>query len=297
MVEKVLVIGASGLVGSSLYERFSKEYEVIGTYNSHKFANLIHLDLLDISELKKILNEFNPSIILLPAALSSVEYCEENKDDCWKYNVTAPSNLIRLIGKSDTKLVFYSTDYIFNGEEGPYSEEDIPNPLNNYGKAKLETENNIINNISNYLILRTTVVYGWELLGKNFIYRLIENTKKHQVTKVPKDQNGTPTFVENVAEATLKLIKSNKFGIYNVAGSELMSRYEFAKIAAEIFNLDKNHIHPVLTTDLNQIASRPLNGGLKIDKLRKNIKINMMKPREGLVHMLKNKKNYTIINI
>ncbi len=297
MKQKVLVIGASGLVGYSLYEHFSKEYEVYGTYNTHYFGNLIHLDLLNKAELKNILKQYDPTIILLPAALSSVEYCEEHKEECWKYNVTAHSNLIELIKDMDIKLVFFSTDYIFDGHYGPYTEEDIPNPLNNYGKAKLETENIIITNISDFLILRITVVYGWEHLGKNFIYSLIKNTKNNKIMKLPIDQIGSPTFVENISEATLKLIEFKKSGIYNVAGPALIDRYSFGLIAAEVFNLNKSLIKPVSTLDLNQKARRPLKAGLKIEKLCRDIQIQMLSPLDGLKSMINDVKDYVNIEI
>ncbi len=297
MKKKVLIIGASGLVGYTLYEHFSKEYDVIGTYNTHPINNLIHLNIINKHQLENLLKKSNPDIILLPAALSAVDYCEKNKEECWQYNVTGPHNLIKLASKSQIKLIFYSTDYIFDGKNGPYTEEDTPNPLNNYGKAKLQTEENIINELEDYLILRITVVYGWEHLGKNFIFRLINNQKKGEIIRVPKDQVGSPTYVENIAEATLELIKLDKIGIYNVAGLELMDRYSFALTAADVFHLDKLLIKPLLTAELNQIAARPLNAGLIIDKLTKTIKVKMLAPREGLEQMKQNKKGYMNISL
>ncbi|MFX1294024.1 MAG: SDR family oxidoreductase [Promethearchaeota archaeon] len=296
MNKKVLIIGASGLVGYSLYEHFSKDYEVIGTYNTHPFNNLIHLNLLNRKNLGKILKKSNPDIILLPAALSAVDYCEKNKDECWNHNVNGPDNLIRLIRKSTKKLVYYSTDFIFDGENGPYIEEDVPNPLNNYGKAKFETELNIRTNLLNWLIIRTTVVYGWEHQGKNFIYRLIKTLREGSTIKVPKDQVGTPTLVDNLAEATKKLVDANKTGIYNVVGSELMDRYMFALTAAGVFDLNKSLIEAVTTSELNQLASRPLNGGLLINKLIKDIKIKMLAPKEGLEYLKRSKKDYALID-
>ncbi|MHA1232287.1 MAG: SDR family oxidoreductase [Candidatus Helarchaeota archaeon] len=288
-MKRVLIIGASGLVGFHLYKWFQKSYIVLGTYNTHSFDFLIHLNIIDKKELKFRLNKFDPDIILLPAALSAVDYCESNKAECFAHNIQGPNNLIQLIKDRSVKLVFYSTDYIFDGKNGPYSENDKPNPLNNYGKAKLETEKNIQKHLKDYLILRITVVYGWELIGKNFIIRLINNLTKRQVIKVPMDQFGSPTYVENIAEATFKLIQLDKQGIYNVAGPQIMDRYNFALKAAKIFDLDSSFIKPVRTSILNQIALRPLKAGLKIDKLLNTIQIKMFNPHEGLLYMKKNK--------
>ncbi len=285
MNTKILIIGASGFLGYSLFQKFSKNFDILGTYYSNKTKDLVHLNFLDQNELNSIISEFKPSVILLPAAMPNVEYCEINFDDCWKYNVKGPLNIINLLKKSNIKLVFYSSDYIFDGKNGPYSESDLPNPLNNYGKAKLETENNIKSNLSNYLIIRTTIVYGWERNRKNFIYRLIDTLKDHKILKVPKDQIGTPTYVEDLAEATLQLVQKDQIGIFNVVGSELISRYQFSLIAADIFDLDPTLIIPVYTKDLGQVAARPLNAGLKIDKLLRTINVKMSTPIVGLKKM------------
>jgi len=296
MDETILVIGASGLIGYSLFEHFSKENSVVGTFNTHKFDNLIQLNLLNKDELERIIENVKPRVILLPAALTNVDYCEKEKNECWKQNVIGPLNLIQLIKNSSVKLVYYSTDYVFNGKNGPYSEEDIPHPLNIYGKSKLETETNIKQNLTNFLIIRTTVVYGWEHLRKNFVYSLIKSIKSGKTIKVPKDQIGTPTYVENLAEATLELVKSDKHGIYNVGGPQLLDRYSLALIIAEVFNLNQSLIIPIKTSELNQIASRPLHAGLKINKLLTSIKIKMLSPREALQHMEKNTKDYIKID-
>lgn len=295
MSEKVLIIGASGLIGYSLYEHFLKDYKVLGTYNTHSFDNLIHLNLSNKTDLENILRKINPDVILLPAALTAVDYCEKNRDACWNTNVTGPNELINLIKKQDTKLVYFSTDYIFDGKNGPYSEEAEPNPLNFYGNAKLETEKNIQNNLIDYIIIRTTVVYGWEHLGKNFIFSLRESLNNGLSIKVPRDQIGTPTYVEDLAKVTYLLVSSEKKGVYNVAGPEIIDRYNFALTAANVFNLNKALIKPVTTSELKQLAERPLKAGLRIGKLLKNIKIKMRTPHEGLENMKRNKKDYAII--
>jgi dTDP-4-dehydrorhamnose reductase len=284
---RVLIIGASGFIGYSLYKVFRKNFDVLGTYYSNKIANLKFLDFLDESQLVSIIKDFDPKIILLPAALPNVEYCEKNSEECWKYNVEAPMKIINQIKNLNIKLVFYSSDYIFDGQNGPYSEISDPNPLNEYGKCKLETETRIINNLKNYLIIRTTVVYGFERNRKNFIYRLIDTLNKGIKIKVPYDQIGTPTYVDNLSEATLKLIEKDRGGIFNIVGSDLLSRYKFSLIAAKVFNLNKKLIIPVQTSELNQKAERPLNAGLKIDKLLANINIKMYEPPEGLIDLQK----------
>ncbi|MHA1268775.1 MAG: SDR family oxidoreductase [Candidatus Helarchaeota archaeon] len=285
MKQTVLIIGASGFIGFSLFQYFSRDFNVIGTYYSNKTQNFIHLNILNQKELNEIITKYTPNIILLPAALPNVEYCEENFQACWAHNVEGPLNLIKNIKKLDIKLVYYSSDYIFDGKNGPYYETDTPNPISNYGKAKLETEKNIIDNLSNFLILRTTVVYGWERNRKNFIYRLIETTNRNEEIRVPSDQIGTPTYVEDLVKATFKLITVNQIGIFNVVGPKLISRYDFSLIAADVFNLNKDLIIPVLTKELKQKAKRPLNAGLKIDKLLKTIDIKMLSPYEGLKKM------------
>jgi len=280
---KILVIGASGLIGGTLFQQLiDKKEDVSGTYYLHNQENFKYLDITNYAELNNYLTKNKPQIIFLPAAQPNVDYCEEYPEISRKINVDGIKKLAKVAPPIKSKIVFFSTDYIFSGDNGPYREADNPNPINEYGRQKLEAENIIRNTLTNYLIIRTTVVYGYEKQGKNFVIKTIENLKQGKRIKVPTDQISNPTFSVDLCSATIRLIEKNKIGIYNIAGNQLITRYDFSVKIAEIFGLDKNLITPVFTSDLNQKALRPLKAGLVIDKIQNELSIEIMSPEVGL---------------
>lgn len=278
---KFLIIGSSGLVGSSVSKSAKKSHEAYGTFFSQKRENLYYLDITDKLQIDNLVNKIKPDIIVHSAALANVDYCEEYQEESLKINVEGTKNIAKAGKNINSKVVFISTDYVFDGKNGPYSENDIPDPINFYGKSKLDGEN-IIKELEDFLIIRTTGVYGIESAGKNFVVRLINENKSGNTVKVPIDQYGNPTYSDNLGEVIVKLIENNKKGIYNVAGTETINRYEFALKIAEVFQLDKKLIKPVETSELNQKADRPLYGGLKINSIKNEIDIKLLSPIESL---------------
>ena len=293
---KILIIGASGFVGNIIFDEFSMDskYEVFGTYYSQQFDSLFHLDMQNKTEVSETIKKLKPDVIIHPAANPNVEYCEQHPKDTWQVNVEGSRNLIETARDIGAKFVYFSSDYVFDGTNGPYSEEDIPHPINEYAFQKLAVENLMKKSLDNFLIIRITVVYGWERRGKNFVMGLIKNLKHGSFMKVPCDQIGSPTYVNNMVQVVKELIESDKTGIYHVAGTDLMDRYTFAKNVAEIFELDENLLTPVTTDQLGQKAKRPLKAGMKVDKVQKQVSIRLMSVREGLEDM-KNTKTGDIL--
>lgn len=279
---RIFIVGASGFVGRIMFEYLSREHETYGSFYLNPVKGLIHLDMTDLKAVKEILTSLKPDVIIHPAANPNVEYCEEHPKETWQVNVEGSNNLIETARDIGAKLVYFSSDYVFDGTNGPYSEEDVPNPINEYGLQKLAVEKLIKNSLENYLIIRITVVYGWEKRGKNFVINLIKKLKNGEFTKVPCDQIGSPTYANNMVQAVKELIESDKTGIYHVAGTDLMDRYTFAKNVAKIFELDESLLIPVPTDKLGQKAKRPLKAGMKVDKVQKDISIRLMDVREGL---------------
>ncbi|MHA1491986.1 MAG: SDR family oxidoreductase [Promethearchaeota archaeon] len=269
---KSLIIGASGFIGNSLYQllrMFNKN--VIGSYYSHPKQGLIKTDMTSKRDLNKIYEKYKPDIIYMPAFIPGVDYCELN-DDVNKININGVRNVVDLCKRTDSKLVFFSSDYIFDGLNGPYLETDQPNPINKYGKIKLSCEK-MVQELKKFLIIRTTVVYGYEKNSKNFLMTFTRDLKKGLQKKVPNDQLGSPTHIVDLSKITIELVQKNKNGIYNVAGPDYCSRYIFALKIARILGLKENLIKPVETKDLNQAAKRPLKAGLIIDKIRAEINV------------------------
>lgn len=278
-----LVIGASGQVGQHLFKAIqSADHAIIGTYNNHSSPGLFFLNIGKKISVHQFIRKYNPDIIYLPASLTNVDYCEMHPRESSKINVQGVKNIVDELSGTDSKLVYFSSDYIFDGVNGPYSEGDTPNPICEYGRQKLVSEDYISQNLTNYLICRTTVVYSWELQGKNFVQRLIYSLRNRDDVKIPVDQIGTPTYAPNLSQAVLELVQKDEVGTYNIAGPDLISRYDFAKAIVKIFDLDLRHIQGIETKDLNQPAKRPLNGGLIVDKVKKKIRCKLMNFEQGL---------------
>ncbi len=284
-MKKVLIIGASGLVGSYLFKKARAVYETIGTFHNYPISGLISLDITDSDSVKKIISEFKPDFVFLPGAMANVDLCEQERELCQKVNVEGVRNVILAVGERGTKLIFYSTDYVFDGKSGPYKEDSQERPVSVYGNCKLMAEEIIKSSLKDFLILRTSCVFGWHAQEKNFILTLIKKIKSREVINAAVDQITTPTYAQDLADVSLKLVGADKNGIYNAAGSSFMSRYDLALTAAVIFCLDKSFIRTVKTEELSQKARRPLNGGLDVSKIENALGIIMPTAQSGLSRM------------
>jgi dTDP-4-dehydrorhamnose reductase len=183
-------------------------------------------------------------------------------------------------------MLFFSSDYVFDGLHGPYGEDAPVCPISEYGRQKAAAEQAIRQLLPcAHVIVRTTVVFGWEREGKNFVHRLVRNLRAGQPIRAPREQIGSPTYVVNLAGAVVELGERRLWGTWNIVGSELMGRYHFSLLAAEVFGLDASLIQPVSTEHLNQKAPRPLQAGLKIDKARSVLMTELWPAKRGLEHM------------
>lgn len=229
----------------------------------------LKLDATNQEELDEALDKLKPELVIVPAAMPNVNKCEQEPELSHKNNVELIENVITTMKKYDgRKIVLFSTDYLFNGKNGPYSEDETPNPLNIYGKHKLECEKEIIASGLDYLIVRTTGIFGWEKQRKNFMYRVIDTLNRKEDLIIPNDQFANPTYVKDLVSATMILLKEGKNGIFNVAGPEIMERETLARRIARFYNLDESHIIGQPTSYFRGLANRPLNSGLRIDKIR-----------------------------
>ncbi|MEE9569833.1 MAG: lipopolysaccharide biosynthesis protein RfbH [Candidatus Binatia bacterium] len=277
------VIGASGLVGQALLRVLeNNQYEGTGTYATHPADGLISLDIADASAVYDFFRHIQPRTVFLTAALTHVDYCEDHPEEAFQTNTEGTKNIAKEAARSRSKLVYYSTDYIFDGKNGPYDEEAQPCPASNYGKSKLEAEKAIQEILEDYLILRTTVVYGWDRRSKNFAMQVYQKLQAGIPMQVPEDQVGNPTLVDYLAEASIRLVQQETRGIVNVVGKDLLSRSEFGKALARVFGLDPELITPVPTASLKQRALRPLRGGLKIERLSQLLGTEAMSLEEAL---------------
>ena len=186
-----LIIGSSGQVGEHLMRVASDAgCETVGTYHSYPMPGMRQLDIRSSSAVRSMIEDLSPEAVHLPASMANVDQCEICPDEAYQTNVSGVCNVVRSANDVGAKVVYFSSDYIFDGKAGPYGEEDPANPTCEYGRQKLAAEHFVAMYAQDYLIVRTTVVYGWERRDKNFISRLINTLQGGQTLKVPMDQIG-----------------------------------------------------------------------------------------------------------
>jgi len=281
--QRAAVIGASGLVGRALMRVLeNNRCEVAGTYATHSGDGLLPLDISEPSQVRDWFRLIQPETVFLTAALTNVEYCEDHPEEAYRVNVEGARSVAEEAARCRSKLVLYSTDYIFDGENGPYDEAAQPSPVSIYGRSKAEGEKVIREMLEDYLIVRTTVVYGWDRRSKNFAMQVYQKLQGGVPIQVAEDQIGNPTLVDYLAEASVRLVQQKTNGIVNIVGKDLLPRSEFGKALAKFFGLDPEMIQAVPTAGLKQRARRPLHGGLKVEKLNRLLGTEAMPLEEAL---------------
>ena len=284
MKMKILITGSSGFLGKNLYERLKRQNKIVGVdKNKSEFTDYL-IDLADTKETEGLIKIVTPDIIIHTAALSNVDYCETHREEAYNANIQVTKNLIDGLENQKAKFIFISSDYVYDGIRGNFNEESKPNPLNYYGKTKLEAEE-IVKRYKNYLIIRPTVMFGWDEGGKNFFMQLFQNQKEKKLMKVPIDQYSNPTYVNLLVEIIYKSILKNLTGTFIATGPETINRYDFGLKISNVLDFDKKLILPVKTKDLGQIAQRPLNCGTCSSKIKKALKMRFPSLEESLINL------------
>jgi dTDP-4-dehydrorhamnose reductase len=271
-MEKILIIGASGLLGNKVYELAKQNYIVYGTYLTHpiKDKNMFRLDVTKKSDILKLFEKIKPDLVIDTHSITNVDYCETHKDEAWFVNVDGTRNVAEACRIYSAKMIFISTDYVFDGKKLEYCEKDKPNPLNYYGKTKAIAEKVLDLLDVNHITIRSAVLYGKGGLGKKpFPIWVIENLRAGKEIRVVVDQFNNPTFVDDLAKILLELWKKDVNGLFHAVGKKCINRYEFAIKTAEVFGLNKKLIRPITTPELNQIAIRPRKLNLLTKKLER----------------------------
>jgi dTDP-4-dehydrorhamnose reductase len=270
-VKRVLVVGSNGLLGQKVTElllRGSPHAVFLSSIEDrpavqYQSAEYVRADITSRKDIRQVVATIEPDVIVNCAAITNVDACETERELAWKVNVSGVENLIDAAKKGNTTVVHVSTDYVFDGKAGPYTEEDRPDPLSYYGKCKLASENALRLSGIPFLIVRTIVLYGYAPSVKpNFALWLLQSLEQGTSVRVVDDQMGNPTLVDDLAYGMLRAIDLGRTGLYHMAGREIVSRYQFALTAARLFGLDATLIAPIKTASLNQPAPRPLKSGL-----------------------------------
>lgn len=289
---KILVTGSNGLLGQKLTELALRQPDVEWVATS-RGENRLHLQgdyryrSLDITrqeEVEKCLSEEKPEVVINTAAMTNVDQCEDDREGCDALNVQAVEYLAHACRQNDIHLVHVSTDFIFDGEDGPYREEDPPNPLSYYGASKLKGEQIVERADLSYSIVRTVLVYGVaaDLSRSNIVLWAKKALESGQKINVVDDQYRTPTLAEDLAAGCLAAARQKAQGIYNISGSDLLSILEIVWAVADFWQLDKSLITAVSSTTLNQKAPRPPKTGFVLEKAQRELNYRPKTFREGL---------------
>ena len=266
---RIIITGANGMLGQRAVEYYSSKenVELLATSVEDKSVidsvDYISCDIKSRDKIKKVIYDYCPDFIVHTAAFTNVDLSEKMREDAWKINVKGVEYIAEAARAIDAQIIHISTDYIFDGKNGPYHENDLPNPIGYYGRTKLASENALKISGTLFTILRTNVLYGFARNSRpDFVRWVINSLTKKERIRIVKDQINNPTFIDDLVQAINKIIEFKRTGIYNIGGKEFLSRLEFTNRIAAYFKLDRNLITPITTEELNQPARRPLKSGL-----------------------------------
>ncbi len=295
--DKILIAGAKGLLGSNLALMYSTDYEVIATgINEPNFPSCrnLKLDITNRSDLE-IISKENPDMVINCAAHINADYCYEHPEEARQLNLSAAVNLAKVCRSLGCYFVQLSTDAVFDGEKGDYSETDSPNPIHLYGKTKLKAEEAIQKINSNYAIIRTTL-YGWNHQDKLSLSEWILSTlrNREKVTAFT-DLLFTPISVNNLGRAIIELYEQSYQGIIHLGGSEKISKFDFARRVAKVFGEDESLVVPFNSQDFGFKTKRPRDLSLNTGRAKNILKTKLFQVDEGLVE-LKSLKEYGYVD-
>jgi dTDP-4-dehydrorhamnose reductase len=297
---RLLIIGGSGLLGYKVVELAAKKHETFFTYNYRaarvEGATSIKLDKADRAEAFETVKNVRPEVIIDTAALHNVDYCETHREEARKINVEGTRNIVEACRQANAKMIFLSTDYVFDGTKGYYSEEDHPSPVNFYAKTKLEAENLVKNAETSYCIARPSVIYGWNpseaaglksSSGKsvNFVLWALAKLRNSEGIKAVTDQYSSPTLADDLADVLLRMAASPKNGTYHTAGKSCINRYDFTLKIAETFGFNSSLVSPTTSDSFKQVADRPKRCCLNVTKAEQAFEKKFMTAEEGLAMM------------
>jgi dTDP-4-dehydrorhamnose reductase len=290
---RVWVTGCNGLLGQKLLETIPGGFHCVGIDLQERAiladrCEYVRLDLGDRNEIKDLALGDKPDWIINAAAYTHVDAAETERDACWQANVIGTENVAYAARKAHARVLHVSTDYIFDGTDGPYKEDDKPNPIGFYGRSKLASENALIISEIDYIVVRLMVLYGLTVDRKsNFVVWLLDQLVQNNPVRIVDDQYGNTTLADELAEAMWVCVQRQARGVYHIAGPEIINRYQFAQMIADQFEMNKDLISPLSTKELAQPAPRPLKSGLIVDKARNELGIQLSTTETALSRLKK----------
>jgi dTDP-4-dehydrorhamnose reductase len=284
---KVLVIGGMGLVGDALVRAWRSRGAQVwpADFQGAPDSGVRRLDMRDEAAVRALIAELKPEVTAVPAANPFVDYCELHPEETRRVNVDGTLNVARACKDFGSRMVFFSSDYVFDGAQGSYREDDAVRPLNEYGRQKAEAEAGVLAAASGNLVVRTSTVYGWQREPKNLVLQIKNKLSAGLPMKVAQGILCNPTYAENLAEVVCELAQCGCSGIFHAVGAQRLERLEFARLAARTFGLDESLILPVPRCEFQSPTPRPKDSSLLTDKLRAAVSTPLLGAREGLGHM------------
>jgi dTDP-4-dehydrorhamnose reductase len=291
-MKKVLITGANGLLGQKLIYQLVgyPDFEVYATSKGENRTLLkkrylyIPLDITDELEVRETIDEIKPDVVINTAAMTNVDACEADKEGCWDLNVNATNYLVEACERVGAHFIHLSTDFIFDGENGPYKEDDLPSPLSYYGETKVASEKIVTQAKCSWAIVRTVLVYGVidNMSRSNIVLWAKSALELGEELTVVDDQFRSPTLAEDLAHGCILIAQNEATGVYNISGDEYMCIIDLVKRVARYFGLDESKVKPVSSSTLNQAAKRPPRTGFILDKAKKELGYVPSSFEEGL---------------
>lgn len=270
---KILVTGANGLIGRKIIRLLikNKEHQIFATSQKRvQFGPDVNFFTVNLvySDVNKLIETIRPDVLIHCAAMASPDACEVDRYSSSKINVEATSRLAAACRDYGTHMIFLSSDFVFDGKKGNYTEDDSPSPISYYGETKVEAEKSILELNIGATIVRTSLVFGFDehLSRSNIALKVIDHLKKGKPYKLPFDQLRTPTDAEELATALIVLAEKRVGGIYHISGDQKISVFDFAKQIASAFGFDNSLLVSTSTCELAEPARRPLDSSLNISK-------------------------------
>ncbi len=295
-IKRVLITGGTGILGKALAENCPADTRVFVTYLRDCWENVLpyparKLDITNKKETFQAVMEWaRPDVVIHAAGIGNVDFAEHNHSLARKINVAGTKNIIAACRRNNSRLIYISTNAVFDGKKPPYAEDSERLPVNYYGRLKVEAEDLVSNSGLKYSIVRAILMYGWHF--QNSRYNPVTNWLRllceGKTIKVVNDRYSQPLFAEDCAKVIWKIVDAERTGIYHVSGADHVSLYEFAVKTAEIFGFSKKLIKPVPSSYFPEIAPRPVDTSFSTNKIRQELKMHPSGIESGLKRMKKN---------
>lgn len=287
---KILITGGTGLLGKALIETVDSNYEIVATYLGNYDVEDTHqvkytkLDTRDKAGYEYLFRDFKPKVVIHTASIGSPDYAEKNKELTWEVNVGGTQNILFICERFDAKFIYISSNGIYDGNKAPYGEKDEAKPINYYGQTKLEGERIVQKARIPYAMVRPILMYGWphSFERGNIVTFALSKLEQCEVVNAYGDVYLNPLFNHSCAEAIWKIVKEEKYDVFNIAGAERVTIYKLIQEAAYVFKLNLDLIKPVQQGFFNELVKRPSDTSYKTEKMEKELGIKPLSLKEGL---------------